>query len=232
MIICAFPTSAHPLCVGAPSGHWRVVRPESAESQKTVISSDFETFLKMLTAQMENQDPLNPIESTDYATQLATFSGVEQQVQTNDLLKSLSGQMGVMGMAQLSSWVGMEGRAAVSVPFDGSPITLDPVPRSIADMAFLIVRDASGAEVQRSELGLQGGSMDWVGVGVDGAPLPFASYSFEVENHSQGAVVGSDPVAVYSEIREARMEDGHTVLVFEGGSKLSADEVTAIRKGS
>ena len=45
-----------------------------------VLSSDFETFLKMLTTQMQNQDPLNPVDSTDYATQLATFSSVEQQV--------------------------------------------------------------------------------------------------------------------------------------------------------
>ena len=203
----------------------------SDEVQKTVISSDFETFLKMLTAQMENQDPLNPIESTDYATQLATFSGVEQQVQTNDLLKSLGSQMGVMGMAQLSGWVGMEGRAAVSVPFDGSPITLDPVPRSVADKAFLVVRDATGAEVQRSELNLSGGAMDWVGVASDGNPLPYATYSFEVENHSQGAVIGSDPVPVYAEIQEARMEDGRTVLIFDGGAILAAEEVTAIRKG-
>ena len=43
----------------------------------SAISSDFETFLKMLTAQMENQDPLNPLDSQDFATQLATFSGVE-----------------------------------------------------------------------------------------------------------------------------------------------------------
>lgn len=200
-------------------------------TQKTVISSDFETFLKMLTAQMENQDPLNPIESTDYATQLATFSGVEQQVQTNDLLKAMGGQLGVMGMAQLSGWVGMEGRAAVSVPFDGSPITLDPTPRGVADRAFLVVRDASGAEVQRSELSLNGGTMDWVGVGSDGSPLPYGTYSFEVENLSQGAVIGSDPVAVYAEIQEARIENGQTMLIFEGGAKLPADDVTAIRKG-
>ena len=201
-------------------------------SQKTVISSDFETFLTMLTAQMENQDPLNPVDSTDYATQLATFSGVEQQVQTNDLLKSLSGQMGVMGMAQLSGWVGMEGRATVPVPFDGSPITLDPAPRNTADQAFLVVRDETGAEVQRSQLDLSGGTMDWAGVGPDGTALPYATYSFEVESRAEGAVIGSDPVAVYAEIHEARMEQGQTVLIFEGGSKLPADEVMAIRKGS
>ena len=83
-----------------------------------VINSDFETFLKMLTTQLKNQDPLNPIESSDFAVQLATFSSVEQQVMTNDLLTGLSGQMGQMGMAQLASWVGMEERAPMPAQFD------------------------------------------------------------------------------------------------------------------
>jgi flagellar basal-body rod modification protein FlgD len=71
------------------------------------ISSDFETFLKMLTVQMQNQDPLNPVDSSDYATQLATFSGVEQQVQTNDLLRSLAGQMGTGLDNQPVVWAGV-----------------------------------------------------------------------------------------------------------------------------
>ena len=50
----------------------------AADGSAAAESSDFETFLKMLTVQMQNQDPLNPVESTDYAVQLATFSGVEQ----------------------------------------------------------------------------------------------------------------------------------------------------------
>ena len=60
----------------------------TTETAPNVISSDFETFLKMLTVQMENQDPLNPTDSSEYAMQLATFSGVEQQVLTNDLLNA------------------------------------------------------------------------------------------------------------------------------------------------
>lgn len=91
----------------------------STKTDGTKISTDYQMFLKMLTAQMKNQDPLNPIDSTDYATQLATFSGVEQQVKTNDLLTSLTGQLGVSGMGQLASWVGMEARAAVAVPYQG-----------------------------------------------------------------------------------------------------------------
>ena len=74
------------------------------------ITSDFTTFLKMLTTQMQNQDPLNPIDSTDYAAQLATFSGVEQQVRTNSLLADLGTQFGLMGMAQLAT--SLDGRPA------------------------------------------------------------------------------------------------------------------------
>ena len=46
----------------------------------SALSSDFETFLRMLTTQLQNQDPLNPVDSADFAVQLATFSSVEQQV--------------------------------------------------------------------------------------------------------------------------------------------------------
>lgn len=42
---------------------------------KPAISSDFDTFLKLLTTQMTHQDPLNPVDLTQFATQLATFSG-------------------------------------------------------------------------------------------------------------------------------------------------------------
>ena len=88
-------------------------KPTSAPRQ--AISADFDTFLKMLTTQMQNQDPLNPIDSADYAVQLATFSGVEQQMKTNQLLDDLASQFGVMGMSQLAAWVGQEARAAAWV---------------------------------------------------------------------------------------------------------------------
>jgi len=48
----------------------------TANSSAARITSDFDTFLRMLTVQMQNQDPLNPIDSADYAVQLATFSGI------------------------------------------------------------------------------------------------------------------------------------------------------------
>ena len=90
---------------------------------------------------MENQDPLNPTDSSEYAQQLATFSGVEQAVLTNDLLTALMVQMNTTGMAQLADWAEKEARAAAPAYFDGSPITLAPNPAVIADKVELVVYD-------------------------------------------------------------------------------------------
>ena len=58
--------------------------------QSSVLSSDFETFIRMLTTQAKYQDPLEPIDSSEYAAQLAQFSMVEQQVKSNDILAQLA----------------------------------------------------------------------------------------------------------------------------------------------
>jgi flagellar basal-body rod modification protein FlgD len=83
--------------------------PKSAASAATV---DYESFLKLLVAQMKNQDPTAPMESTEYVAQLATFSQVEQQVQMNRKLDD------ILQASALSQASGLIGREVVS--HDGS----------------------------------------------------------------------------------------------------------------
>jgi flagellar basal-body rod modification protein FlgD len=60
-----------------------------ASAAKSATSVDYQSFLKLLVAEMKNQDPTNPMESTDYVAQLATFSQVEQSVQINSKLDQI-----------------------------------------------------------------------------------------------------------------------------------------------
>ena len=53
------------------------------------LSSNFDTFLTILTAQIQNQDPLEPMDSTQFTDQLVQFSGVEQQIRVNTQLETL-----------------------------------------------------------------------------------------------------------------------------------------------
>lgn len=203
--------------------------PTDAKSA-TRITSDFTTFLKMLTTQMQNQDPMNPIESSDYAVQLATFSGVEQQVQTNDLLKSLAASLGATGIGQLAGWVGMEARAKAPVAYDGTTgVTLSLTPKTGADKTVLIFTDANGKDVGSAEVAPMAGTLVWPAEVAPQGNWPAGVYGFRLESWSGEQRLGEDQVETYGKVIEAQSGKDGTVLVLEGGATVSADSVTAMR---
>ncbi len=63
--------------------------PSAATDAKSKTQVDYQSFLKLLVAEMKNQDPTNPMDSTQYVAQLASFSQVEQSVQINTKLDQL-----------------------------------------------------------------------------------------------------------------------------------------------
>ncbi len=65
------------------------VSPVSKPQKASASTVDYDTFLQLLVAQMKNQDPTKPMESTEYIAQLASFSNVEQTIQTNEKLDRL-----------------------------------------------------------------------------------------------------------------------------------------------
>ena len=201
----------------------------SDTAQSATISSDFETFLKMLTAQMENQDPLNPLDSQDFATQLATFSGVEQQVKTNDLLKALSTNLGVSGLSDMAGWIGREARIAAPAPFDGSPIEVLPDPPISADSATLVVRNSAGHEVQRVPIAASDAPIVWQGVATNGLTFPNDTYEFTVEAVADGEVISTSTPEVFLAVREIRAVDGQTMIVLSNGDLLPSQNVTGLR---
>lgn len=203
-----------------------------ARAQGTLISSDFETFLLMLTTQIQNQDPLNPMQSTEFAQQLAAFSSVEQQVKTNTLLESLSEKLGLPGIAQLAPWVGMEARVDAPVMFDGAPLTLYPVPDASADQAVLVVHDENGNEVMRSPTAVSTAPVDWAGTDASSTPLPAGTYSFTLESYSGGELIGSSAVQTFGTIAEVRNGTSGPEIVLEGGAVITTADIAALRAAS
>ena len=195
------------------------------------ISSDFNTFLRMLTVQMQNQDPLNPIDSADYAVQLATFSGVEQQVRTNQLLADMQGKFSQLGMAEMAGWIGKEARSAAPVRYDGSAVTLSPNPAVGANRTVLVVRDAQGTLVSREEIPVSAEPYQWLGAGIDGNPLPAGNYSIALESLNGETLIATTPVEHYARVIEAKGGGSSgTRLVLQGGIEVLASDVTALRE--
>ncbi len=201
----------------------------AASTSASALTSDFETFLKLLTVQMQNQDPLNPTDSSDYAVQLATFSSVEQQVLTNDLLTTLNSSITTGAMSGMSGWIGNEVLAVVPVKFDGAPVTLQSAVTNGADTAELVVLNSSGEEVQRRTISLTEDVIEWDGLDSSGIQFPDDSYSFYVTSYAAGAELATTQLAAYAEVVEVRREDGVVTLILEDGTSVAADDVTGLR---
>lgn len=203
--------------------------PPQTSAAQSALSSDFETFLVMLTAQMENQDPLNPLDSQDFATQLATFSGVEQQVKTNDLLAALNTQLLTSSLGDMASWVGREARMAIPAFFDGTPVELVPNPPVFAERVELLVRDSNGAEVQRTNIPVSDAPITWAGADPSGQPFGDDTYSFEVISYNRDEVIDTHTPDVFARVQEVRNIQGQSVVVVAGGAIYSAGTVSGLR---
>lgn len=193
----------------------------------TPTQGDFNTFLTMLTVQMRNQDPLNPMDASDFAVQLATFSGVEQQTYTNQLLSALLNRS---GLADLGAWVGMEARLLSGAHFDGTPVDLAPDPALGADSVTLVVRNSAGAVVDSRSLPPDAQAYAWDGRGQNGQTLPAGTYTFELVSFQRGETLDTQPVAAYQPILEARQEANTTLLVLPGHRYVDSADVTGLRR--
>ena len=93
-----------------------IVTPAEAQAQRASLSGDLESFLKLLITQLKNQDPLEPLNATEFTAQLAQFATVEQGIKTNKNLESLinmtkSGQVAA-AVSYLGKTIEAEGNKA------------------------------------------------------------------------------------------------------------------------
>lgn len=190
------------------------------------ISNDFQTFLRMLTVQMQNQNPLEPIEASDFAVQLATFSGVEQQVRTNELLSQLASRM---GLSELASWVGKEALTTAPVYFDGTPVRLVPPEVIGAEQADLIINDLNGIEVGRFPVDPFATEIIFEVPESHEGGLASGYYQVAMESFRGNVSMGTHPVLGYARIDEARLDAGQILLVLQGGHIINSNTVIGLR---
>lgn len=196
------------------------------ESAAATAASDFQSFLKLLTAQLRNQDPLSPIDSTQFVEQLASFSAVEQQIQTNRLLTELTSGMSTSGLETATLWIGKNVEADVkSVRFAGEPVAFAAPSSAKGDF---VVRNSRNEVVFRQPLGATR-DISWDGRAEDGSIAPFADYAVAIETTDEAGKVSSTSVSIVSRVSEARLVDGGVRLLLEGGAVVEPGAINAIR---
>jgi len=134
---------------------------------------DQTTFLKLLTTQMQQQDPFNPVDQTQMVAQMAQFSATAGIAEMNQSMKQMAADIAASRLGDASGWIG---RAAlvnsdVATPFsDGSYAGTINFPQAVTDANVSLV-DANGQTVYTSSLGAQGAgelAFSWSGKDADG----------------------------------------------------------------
>lgn len=195
------------------------ISPTEVALAQPVLSSDFNTFLNMLTVQMKNQDPLNPMESSEFAVQLATFASVEQQVRTNDLLRDMSTQ-GNLG--RYSVLVGKEVRIAGEFEHDGSPVILETPGSNDADSALLSISRRDGTVVLTQEISVAAGVIE-----LD-RNLEKGIYTAEIAFRQGRETLEEVPASVVFEVKEIRFDGTNPSLLLENGQIISNEDIRGI----
>ncbi|MCP4355167.1 MAG: hypothetical protein GY793_05965 [Proteobacteria bacterium] len=204
-------------------------------------SADFDTFLKLLTAQLKNQDPLDPADGTEFTAQLAQFSSLEQQINTNEHLKDLIDAQADTKQTEAMSYIGKE----VSVP--GSSFTLGTVGNIEfsydvnlpIQSATASIYDSDGEKVRDFNVEGTEGIHDviWDGRDAEGNRLETGIYTIKVEGHGavddEGNIYDPKLTSYFYSTAEkiTKLGDSYAIMTTDGRT-VTLSEVLATRSVS
>ncbi|MES2030200.1 MAG: flagellar hook capping FlgD N-terminal domain-containing protein [Pseudomonadota bacterium] len=164
----------------------------------TGIADNFQTFLTLLTTQLQNQNPLDPLDTNQFTQQLVQFAGVEQQLKSNDQLKSLVDLGKATEATQALIYVGN------NVAVDGSTAQFNTSAtwNLLADKdstATVNITNSAGNVVYTGKYTLQSGNgtFVWDGKGNDGVQYPAGAYKLT----ATGKDANGRDVAISTEVQ-------------------------------
>lgn len=181
-----------------------------SSKQQTLGQQD---FLKLMTVQIQNQDPLKPMENTEFFSQIAQFSTVSGIEKLQGSFSTLANQLTSSQSLQAAALIGRDvlTPSKVGVLYDTGLEGAIDVPSSGA--VKLEVRDADGALVRTLNLGTQPAgqiSFNWDGIGANGAALPPGRY--QIAATVQGAGTAAIAAKTYALDRVASVSTGASGL--------------------
>jgi flagellar basal-body rod modification protein FlgD len=205
--------------------------PDIAASGAATLASSYDTFIKLLTTQLKNQDPLSPMDSSQFTQQLVQMTGVQQQLYSNDLLKQLVTNTG-SGISTAVTLIGKDVKAtsADTGLADGKATWNYKLGAGASDVK-LEVLDSNGKVVHveaPSDLKAGDHSLTWNGKDLSGYQKANGGvYTLRITaKDSKGGAVSATPF-VQGRVTGVEQQDGKT-LITVNGAKLPWESVTSI----
>jgi flagellar basal-body rod modification protein FlgD len=193
--------------------------------------TDYDTFLKLLTSQLKHQDPMKPIDSTQFVAQLAQFSQIEESIKTNSSLESLVKGLDTMQLRTMAGLIGKQVEAASDrVSYSGSPITIAYDMAAPAESATAKILNADGKAIRSisisGSLGRQ--TATWDGKDDKGRPVQNGTYTVSIEGKASDGSKVSGATAVAGRVASVVQKDGQVTLVLSTGAEVKESEVVRV----
>lgn len=198
----------------------------------TSVSDTYQTFLKLLTSQIQNQDPLSPMDTTQWTNQLVQYNSVEQQLKTNSLLSTLITQGQSGGLSSGVSYIGKTVSASSSTStLSGGKADWTYTLGKDANQVKLTVLDKTGAAVYSTALGpTKGGdnSFSWDGSETQGGKLASGDYTLMVDATDASGTGVASTLSRTGQV-SAVFEDNSVVMLKLGSASVPLSAVTSVQ---
>jgi flagellar basal-body rod modification protein FlgD len=213
------------------------IPPVSTETQtdatgsRTRLSDNYDTFLVLLTAQLQNQDPLAPMDSTQFTQQLVQFSQVEQQIRTNEQLEGLVGQYQAASAGAALSYLGKDAIIEADETYlaGGEANWAYRLPEAAADLT-ITVRDSSGRTVYETTTADRGAGehlFKWDGKKTNGETAADGVYTIEIEAENAAGTEITPTISVRETIMGVDFSGDTPVVITPSGTR-SLDTIRSV----
>ena len=202
--------------------------PTKTATDQATLASNFTTFLTLLTTQLKNQNPLDPLDTNQFTQQLVQFAGIEQQLKQNDQLKSLveieKSAQATQALVYVGSNVAVDGSKAA---FDKSATWNFQSEKDTS--ATITITNSAGQTAYTGGYSLKQGnsSFVWDGKGNDGVQWPAGTYTLT----ATGKDSSGNSVAISTEVQGVVDSVDLTAsppLLSIGGQNYTTDKIKRV----
>jgi flagellar basal-body rod modification protein FlgD len=196
------------------------------------LAGNFDTFLQLLTTQLQNQNPLDPLDTNQFTQQLVEFSSVEQQVNMNTNLQTLISMQqtneATSALQLVGSTITVSGNSATLSNATNSPATWS-LNAATPATANVTVTSAAGTTAYTGTLSLNAGtqSFTWNGKGNNGQTWPDGTYTLSINATGANGQAASVSTQVQGVVSGVNLSSNPPTLTV-GGQKVQISQITSI----
>ena len=202
----------------------------SLTSSRKSIADNFDTFLQLLTTQLKHQNPLDPLDTNAFTQQLVQFTGVEQQLKTNDFLAAMMASTQIAGNSQAVGYIGkvVTASGVKSELVEGSAAWHFATAKDAT--ITVTVKDASGNSVFTKQGSVKSGEsvFNWDGIGSDGKQKPDGSYSIQIEARDGDGKLIDVATEMTGEVTGIDLSGTEPVLIV-GTARVNLSAILSVR---